>query len=101
MKSDLMAGLCLCLALGTSGAAQESEEVFYDGRSAKEWAADLKAKDPKTRRAAAEAFYQIRPRPKSVDSILIEALKDEDMTVRIEVANTLADTHQDLALAVY
>ncbi|SRR5260370_1188245 len=96
-------GLCLMVWAPPGATAQEPEEVSYEGRSAKEWAADLKDKDPKVRRAAAQACYQIWPRPKALDSVLTEALKDPDMMVRLEVANTLGltNTQHELVLAVY
>src|SRR4051794_38304943 len=78
----------ICLSVALTASAQDGGK--YEGKTLKEWIAQLKDKDAYERQNAAHAIGQMKFQAKEVVPALAEALKtDKDALVRGEVADTL------------
>jgi HEAT repeat protein len=86
------------LLLATPVAAQQ-EPTFQD-RPLRAWVAELKAQAPQTRSAAAYAISSMGPSGKAAVPALIEALGDEEATVRFPVCVALREIGPAAAAAV-
>jgi HEAT repeat protein len=90
MPRFLFLSLCLGIILcgwGNVGAAGPKKELVHEGKPLSQWIAQLKDKDPKARRAAAQALGRVYPRSKPAIAALADALHDLDAGVRLDAAN--------------
>src|SRR5262249_43559124 len=72
-------------------ANDDKNDPIVQGRKLSEWVKELKSWDSQARGKAAAAIGQLGPRAASAVPALIEALKDSDAQVRVEVSVALAN----------
>ncbi|MEP6573807.1 MAG: HEAT repeat domain-containing protein [Gemmatimonadota bacterium] len=103
-RTQFISALALTVAVAGSAHAQathvKSSEPSFDGRSLSLWIKDLKAAAPVTRNAAAYAISSMGPDAKAAVPALIDALSDDEATVRFPVAVALREIGPSAAAAV-
>lgn len=98
-RQTLIAGAALALLAGRAE-AQRSKEPSFENRPLRAWIADLKGQAPQTRNAAAYAIAGMGPAASAAVPALIEALADEQATVRFPVCIALKEIGPAAADAV-
>ncbi len=97
----LVAGAFLLVAPGAYGqAAVSARDTVVDGRPLSAWVADLKAAAPQVRNAAAYEISGLGPAGASAVPALIEALDDQEASVRFPVTVALGEIGPAAAAAV-
>jgi HEAT repeat protein len=105
MLSRTLGFLAVALLLGSTVArAQDtqknSKEPVADGRTLSEWVADLKARAPQVRNAAAYELAGMGPAAAPAVPALIAALDDPEASVRFPVTVALGEIGPAAAAAV-
>jgi HEAT repeat protein len=86
------------LLLAAPAAAQQ--EPSFQGRPLRAWIEDLKAPAPETRNAAAYAISSMGPSAKAAVPALIQALNDDEASVRFPVCVALREIGPAASAAV-
>ena len=87
--------LIFILSVGCS-----NDEIYYEGKSTRQWVKMLKDKDPEARRSAVVALGNIGPQAEAVVPALVRTLDDRDRVVRVQAIIALGEIGPEARQAV-
>jgi HEAT repeat protein len=88
---SLAAAVLVLSSAASAQAPSAGKEPVADGRKLSQWVADLKARAPQTRNAAAYEISGMGPAAAAAVPALIDALDDPEPSVRFPVTVALAE----------
>ncbi len=88
LVSSLVFAMALC-GVAAQTVAQDGEDLSWDGVPLREWIGRLKSPDADQRRLAVAILGHLQPIAKSALPAMLPLLEDENLNVRLDVAETL------------